>query len=490
MQNATKSTILLSSTILFLATLTAQAQYPSTTGTYDGGYQSVGGQSSYPQSRYDTSGRYGNSSLTQPSQSSYPNDGYSPPNDRYSPNDTYSSNDRYSPNTPAEQTAVYPTGRYDTASAPGASQEAYRFGDYDWATSPGSGGPGSGVALGTPVPSRTNPAVYEAPSATSQNTNVRLAGLEAELASLRSHVSQPTPIDVESYSTGSSFEISPGFYTGFEFLFARPYIKESYQASSYSSVTTIMTLLPYSFDYGLSPRAWLGYVHESGAGIRTRYWQYDHIGAQRSLTSTATTTLGARVDLMGNPASIATNGPGQIFEVANGLEMDTIDVEGTQRLDLGRTTLVLAGGLRYITMEESFRASITDNNVVQQQLAWKRQFDGVGPIAGVEMTRPLGAGFAFVGHARGSLLFGEKGIERDVSPDGPGEPQFIRLDPLDEVVGCGEFQFGLEWSMESYFGNYLFVRGAYEGQLWTDGGGPALTFIGFDGISFAFGIRR
>ena len=35
----------------------------------------------------------------------------------------------------------------------------------------------------------------------------------------------------------------------------------------------------------------------------------------------------------------------------------------------------------------------------------------------------------------------------------------------------------------------FFVEGAYEAQLWTDGGAPTITFAGFNGFSLALGLE-
>ncbi len=53
-------------------------------------------------------------------------------------------------------------------------------------------------------------------------------------------------------------------------------MKESFQATVVDVATGTLNLVPFSFDYDLTPRVWLGYFGENGMGVRASYWQYDH----------------------------------------------------------------------------------------------------------------------------------------------------------------------------------------------------------------------
>lgn len=52
-----------------------------------------------------------------------------------------------------------------------------------------------------------------------------------------------------------------------------------------------------------------------------------------------------------------------------------------------------------------------------------------------------------------------------------------------------ETDIGLEWSRRPRFGDF-FLRGTYEGQLWSDSGGSALGYLGVEGFGISAGLSR
>jgi len=71
-----------------------------------------------------------------------------------------------------------------------------------------------------------------------------------------------------------------------------------------------------------------------------------------------------------------------------------------------------------------------------------------------------------------------------------GSPPVVSLDKASEVLGIGELELGLQWTRRLDNGTDVFLRGTYEGQLWSDSGTPTLGYLGFQGFGVALGFAR
>jgi hypothetical protein len=273
-------------------------------------------------------------------------------------------------------------------------------------------------------------------------------------------------------------------------MFAKPHFKEAFQATIVDQTGTL-TMVPFSYDYDLAPRVWLGYATAGGLGVRAHYWQYDHAGDQ--FQSDRFTAAGTQAVTVVFPGVIQATPPDEVLTVDNGLDVEVLDLMGTLRLDIGKTSMTFGGGVAYVQMLQTFDASVADadSGAVLQQLIWQRGFEGVGPAASLEMRHPLGCtGLAFVGGFRGYLVYGNKDLDRAELGGIGGGPPFVTMDKADEVLGIGEIELGVEWAAQFACGSSLFVRGTYEGQLWSDIGAPTLGYLGFQAFSVAVGIGR
>jgi hypothetical protein len=327
------------------------------------------------------------------------------------------------------------------------------------------------------------------PSAYTSDTQVRLATLEQEVMMLRGQAANCTTCTSPCCRDGAVVcDTRRGkLYAGYEFLFAKPHLKESFEATSMNLTTGVLTLTPFSYDYDLTPRVWFGFESASGLGARARYWRYDGHSNPATLVSDATHVVSVQSMTVIFPGTLTSSGPGQVLQTVMGMDAQTLDVEGTQTFQLGRVEGVASLGLRYAKFEQDFTAILTDGGTPIGQLTWLRRFEGLGISAGANFRRPIGnRGFSFVGHGQGSLMFGTKDLERT---DYASTPPIVSLDSADEVVGAFELGLGIEWSRKLAIGD-LFVRGSYEAQLWTEAGAPTLTFLGFEGFGLALGFTR
>jgi len=182
------------------------------------------------------------------------------------------------------------------------------------------------------------------------------------------------------------------------------------------------------FDFGLSasPRVWLAWESDNGIGARVRWWRYEGsddlttvnapivpgapLIAARTITSasplmaiTPPTTFPAvnSVQILGVAA------PPDVLRFDASLCLDVWDFEGTfGNLKLADWSLLLAGGVRYASISQEYRAELT--GAVPQFLHSTQSYNGIGPLMSAEASRPLGTwGFGVYGVYRMAFLFGE-----------------------------------------------------------------------------------
>lgn len=327
---------------------------------------------------------------------------------------------------------------------------------------------------------------------------LRLTLVEAELASLTGDPGCAPDgcgaVDCGRASLGCRGPAATGVYGGAEVVFARPMPKESFRANIVS-VTGTQTLLPTDYDYTATPRAWVGYVGEGGVGVRGRYWQLDEGSGERTYVADGLNFPGTQAVTLIFPGAISTDFPGESLQVSDSIRLETIDLEGTLHFQAWGGSFVASGGLQYGRIEQDYRAAVISGGVPEQVLNWDRSLEGVGPKIGLEMRRPIGSwGFEVFASPHIALLFAEKNISR-FTAGGPPTPPFPALPALtyegaEELLLTGLVQLGVQWSRELSIGGDLFVRGTYEGQVWTDAGGSALGYLGVEGFGVAVGLAK
>jgi hypothetical protein len=127
------------------------------------------------------------------------------------------------------------------------------------------------------------------------------------------------------------------------------------------------------------------------------------------------------------------------------------------------------------------------------QLSWRREFEGFGPTVSAMAIQPICGGLSAVGNMRGSLLYGQKDLNRtvngDITPPAVAGAPIVRLNNADEVVAAGELGIGMRYARKLNQQADVFLQGTFEGQLWTEAGAPTLTFLGFEGLGFALGFN-
>lgn len=268
----------------------------------------------------------------------------------------------------------------------------------------------------------------------------RIAALEASLSSSQRttgvNVLATLDAQLDQQNRGRG-----GLFGSVEVTFLRPRVSGALP-SFYFAGHNGRTIDP---DYDPGLRFQLGYRSDSGLGVRTRYWYYDH-------TSPFV------------PPSV----PAQLT-----IQMETFDNEVTFAQNFRNWDLEVSGGIRYGKLHYS-----TDMPALLG--IGTLLFEGVGPTASLEGRRRLGTtGLALMGNVRGSLLMGEI---RNASIL-PTMPQGTIKDEIAQIF---ENQLGVVWTRALGHSWQLELKTAWETQFWLNdtladdamGFGSNLAFTG------------
>lgn len=313
---------------------------------------------------------------------------------------------------------------------------------------------------------------------------------EQRLSRLESVLTSEGCVDSGTYRSECVQE--PSLYTGYKFLFIKPQMKESFEATVTNVGTGELTLVPLDYNFNATPNIWIGYRASQQLGVRVNYWGYDHSGNGQTLVSDGLNLPGATATTVIYPAAIIAPAPGDVLQTSNSLNVQTFDAEGTYDLHLQRTALTVGGGIRFATTDQQMHAAASRGVVPIGVLDWRRKFSGLGPTVSAAVDQPLVGGFSAVGNFRGSLLYGQKDLNRtvvgDITPAVVAGSPVVNLNNADEVVAAMDLGIGLRYSIPVKQRAELFVQGTFEGQLWTEAGAPTLTFLGFQGFGLATGF--
>lgn len=313
----------------------------------------------------------------------------------------------------------------------------------------------------------------------------RIADLEAAVSELRRKPVQPADRGQDG----------PALYVGYTFLFSKLHYKESFQATVSDFATGTMELVPFEQEHELTPRVWIGLRAANGIGVRASYWSFDHASDELNLVSDGVRIPAATSTSVIFPALIVAPYPGDRLSVGTSMEATTTDLEATYDVRLRRAEATLGAGLRYVNTDQAFDATVIPGPIPLASpaaLNWVRQFEGLGPLLTAQGMLPIGnSGFYGRGGVNVSFLFGEKTLRRTVFNDATPAPNTglpaIAFDDSDEITGVYGANIGLGWQRHGDFASLL-IEGTYEGQLWTEGGAPTITFAGFEGLGLTLGL--
>jgi hypothetical protein len=283
-----------------------------------------------------------------------------------------------------------------------------------------SGLPTSSPAFLTSMSAEAEPSLFES-AITQKNEELeqRIQRLEAE--SNRSYQPAVDPsVSIEQRLLRQEAGTG-GLFGSIEITFLQPAISGA--QSVFGSGTG--RLLDTTYQSGI--RYVLGYVSDSGLGVRGRYWSFD------------------------NDSDYAAPFAPAVF----GIHVQAADTEVFLAQRMRHWDVGVSGGLRYGKLEYT-------NPPLTVYGPGTVKFEGFGPTASCEGRRTLGnSGFSLFGNVRGSLMIGDirTGSLLLNMPAGSIE---------DEVMTVFENQLGLAWNYQLPNSMLLEVRTAWETQYWMN----------------------
>jgi len=223
----------------------------------------------------------------------------------------------------------------------------------------------------------------------------------------------------------------------------------------------------FDYDYDFAPILWLGWANCDGFGFRARTWWYEN-DASTQLTNDGTFSIDSAAPLgLQNTSTTA----GDVLLFSTDIKIRVYDLEATQSYNVGGWNLLLAGGVRYAHLSQSYNHLEAPLNGQVDAISSGSTFKGFGPTVALEVRRDLGnTGLTIYGSARGSVLFGNS--SQDSSQVVNNVPDAFASTSRDDVLPITELEIGAEWGYNLGRGR-LFAQGALVGQVWHGAGNAA-----------------
>jgi hypothetical protein len=297
----------------------------------------------------------------------------------------------------------------------------------------------------------------------------------------------------------------------------------------------------FSYEFSVSPRAWLACTNPDGFGLRAQWWQFDQSAQGTSLLNTD--SLGATISSPQTlglgltsptpfPPNVATGAPPTLLAAGVGpdlltfdsrLKMNVWDFEGTKSVLSGPWCCLLSAGARYAFISQSYSAArigntvtipqaivdqgnIEDFNVLVNHDSFEsaNSFNGAGPTVSLEIHWQVPkTQLGIYGTVRGTVLFGDRTTQSFSSKNVSGTGTDSTTSAVaftfnnssfngskvqrEDTIPVGEFEAGMEWGGPKG----LFLKAAVVGQEWGDignasGGDANLKLFG---LSFGGGVN-
>lgn len=253
----------------------------------------------------------------------------------------------------------------------------------------------------------------------------RIQRLESELAQLKAQQgASVNPFRMLDHQLNAQDRGTGGLFGSVEVLFLRPHLSGAPAAFGFGAPVGRLI----DSDYTTSVRYVLGYVTDSGIGIRGRYWS-----------------------MADDYTFVPPLAPNEF-----GMALDTADLEATLLQRLRHFDLELSGGVRY--------GKLHYTNAVGSFVlgAGSLSYEGVGPTMSIMARRSVAeTGLSLFGGLRGSMLIGD-------IRNGAILPAMPATVIEEELMMIGENQLGISWSEDLSQAWNMEVRLAWETQYWAN----------------------
>ncbi|MDA8744364.1 Lpg1974 family pore-forming outer membrane protein [Rubripirellula amarantea] len=283
-----------------------------------------------------------------------------------------------------------------------------------------------------------------------------------------------------------------GFYGGFEFLWMRAGFDQNVALIIDPPVGN--TLVPFDYEYELTPRAWMGWQSCRGGGFRTTYFRYDEAAADQSVMAVtgATPVFVYVYGAGGNLSRFAQANVGETLTSSHSLKLQALDFEATQQFRWESLVGTVGAGVRLAKIDQHLIGDVRDGGgALQEAVSNDLTLSGAGPTVSLQAARGLGdTRLGVYAGMRGSLLKCET-EQKIYEMKGAFTTELEDAAIQREILTVVELSLGLQWTQPMGQRWEWFARGGYESQTWFDAGGPvdSHSTIGLDAISFALGLE-
>jgi len=317
------------------------------------------------------------------------------------------------------------------------------------------------------------------------------------------------PLSVAPPVTNPPATTPGGWYGGAEMLFLTPYVSNN---TAFTVVTPPVPPAPGAFpvaigsaqgqpfdwDCGQAYRAWVGWTHPTGWGIRADGFVYNQGSNVASLINQPDPIAPRLVTVppvipfipgaasFGAPTAVLAGGGigSDRLLFTSDLNVRTVDAEATYQWGGCDCLVRVSGGVRWTGLRQGYHAALRNcgdgDTTETQQLDFEQEFSGAGPTVGLFLRHTLGAdGLAAYGSVRGAILAGHLD-ERAAYFQDISDPALLALVGSQQtrtrfdnrsahVLTEAELEMGLEYAVP-VGRSRLFVRGGLVAQSYSNAG--------------------
>lgn len=268
-----------------------------------------------------------------------------------------------------------------------------------------------------------------------------------------------------------------GFVGGAGLMFLKPFWENNPAFTATNAPGNNIRNFDFNYDYEMAPLGWVGYVNDSGFGVRGRWFQFDHSAdVSQGVAAVPPVVTG------GGPGGIIVGGPGATYNYQSDLNLDVFDLEATQAIDHGPWSWVGSAGVRYLQISQHYNIfEFFPGFFSGRQLISAHNFHGVGPTLSLEGRRVIGcSGFSMFGNIRQSILVGDSLYDGTLTnpffPNLNTQTLFSSWSP----VSITELELGVEYAMQLGYATG-FLRGSIVYQYWQGVGNASYSDPTFTG---------
>ncbi len=288
-----------------------------------------------------------------------------------------------------------------------------------------------------------------------------------------------------------------GFYAAFEATFLKPHFDNNigYTTTESDGATfETITDTEFSYDTGFSPRVYFGWKHQDGVGMRFTWWDFDE-EADPLTSNPPANGFGSITHPAFGGVDISSTIPTDAFSASTSLSTHTIDIEGTKETSFCGWDFGVAGGVRYVELDQTYNAQLSDNtDTLLGEIDYSHSLEGFGPTISISASRPLSQRLDLFCKARGSILYGDSESTLTAGEDLDLTTPFTtnQTTNREDLLSIGEIQVGLNWQGINRRNRMRtpFFSVALESQIWNGVGNATSEegSIGFFGLNTSVGF--